>query len=94
MTRSGLHFDKHERLAVPRHDVQLAAAHTIPPCENRIPAPLEFLARELGRTGEDDLALFARVLAWSEPEPERDASVALTGEVRETVLMGTNGRPS
>ncbi len=54
---------------------------------------LELLARELGRTGEDDLALSARVLAWSEPAPERNATVALAGVVRETVLGRTNGRP-
>ena len=54
---------------------------------------LELLAYELGRTGEDDLALSARVLAWSEPAPERDESGALTGEVRQTVLAGSNGRP-
>ena len=54
---------------------------------------LELLAHELVRTGEEDLAVWARVLAWSEPAPEGDATVALTGEVRETVLSGSNGRP-
>jgi hypothetical protein len=54
---------------------------------------LELLAEELGRTGEEELAVWARVLAWSEPAPEGDSTVALTGEVRQTVLTGTNGRP-
>ncbi len=54
---------------------------------------LELLAHELGRSGAEDLAVWARVLAWSEPAPEGDATVALTGEVRETVLLGSNGRP-
>ena len=54
---------------------------------------LELLAYELGRTGEDHLALSARVLAWSEPAPERNATVALTGEVCQTVLAESNGRP-
>ena len=52
---------------------------------------LELLAHELGRSGEEDLALSARVLAWSEPGPHDDATVALAGEVRETLAERTNG---
>jgi hypothetical protein len=55
---------------------------------------LDLLADELGRFGEEDLALSARVLAWSEPAPEGDATGALAGAVRENVLVGrSNGRP-
>lgn len=54
---------------------------------------LELLANELGENGADELAVWARVLAWSEPAPEGDATIALTGQVRETVLAGSNGRP-
>jgi hypothetical protein len=54
---------------------------------------LELLAHELGRNGADELAVWARILAWSEPAPEADATVTLTGKVRESVLAGTNGRP-
>jgi hypothetical protein len=55
---------------------------------------LELLAHELGRSGEEGLALSARVLAWSEPAPERAATGELTGAIRETVLVGrSNGRP-
>jgi hypothetical protein len=52
---------------------------------------LELLAHELGRSGEEELALSARVLAWSEPGPHDDATVALAGEVRETLEERTNG---
>jgi hypothetical protein len=52
---------------------------------------LELLAHELGRSGEEELALSARVLAWSEPAPHDDATVALAGEVRETLTERTNG---
>ena len=55
---------------------------------------LELLAHELGRSGEEDLALSARVLAWSEPAPHGDATVALAGEVRETLAGRTNGHPA
>jgi hypothetical protein len=53
---------------------------------------LELLAYELGRSGEDDLALSARVLAWSEPGPHADATTALAGQVRETMNGRANGR--
>ncbi len=54
---------------------------------------LELLAHELGRSGEEDLALSARVLAWSESAPEQQATGDLAGEVRENVLARSNGRP-
>ena len=53
---------------------------------------LELLAHELGRSGANDLALSARVLAWSEPAPQADVTGALTGEIRETIAERTNGR--
>jgi hypothetical protein len=55
---------------------------------------LELLAYELGRSGEPDLALSARVLAWSEPAPEGGATGELAGEVRQSVLVRSNGPPS
>jgi hypothetical protein len=54
---------------------------------------LELVAEEVERWGEDDLALRARTLAWSEGAPEGDETRALAARLRE-LLERTNGVPA
>jgi hypothetical protein len=54
---------------------------------------LELVAEEVERRGEDDLALRARTLAWSEDTPEGDETRALAARLR-SMLEGTNGAPA
>jgi hypothetical protein len=49
---------------------------------------LDRLARELRRSGRDDLAGGARALAWSEQEPPPDEMTALAGRVEATIGAG------
>lgn len=53
---------------------------------------LELVAEEVERWGDDDLALAARTLAWSEDTPEGDETRALAARLRGH-LERTNGVP-
>jgi hypothetical protein len=53
---------------------------------------LELLSRELGRSGEPELALVARELAWSESSPVPTVTEPLRLDVRRTIEQGSNGR--
>jgi hypothetical protein len=52
---------------------------------------LELLARELSHSGEQDLALAARELAWAEPVPVPTATQPLTVDVRRVIAERSNG---
>jgi hypothetical protein len=52
---------------------------------------LELLSRELGKSGEPELALAARELAWSEPSPLPTLTEPLTLDVRRTIEERSNG---
>jgi hypothetical protein len=52
---------------------------------------LERLSRELTHSGEQDLALTARELAWAEPTPVRSATQPLTVDVRRVIAERSNG---
>ncbi|HEY6069693.1 MAG TPA: hypothetical protein VIU81_13460, partial [Gaiellaceae bacterium] len=52
---------------------------------------LELLSRELTHTGERDLALAARELAWGEDTPMPAATQPLTVDVRRVVAERSNG---
>jgi hypothetical protein len=52
---------------------------------------LELLSRELARTGEPDLALAARELAWAEPTPLPTLTQPLTLDVRRVIEQRSNG---
>jgi hypothetical protein len=54
---------------------------------------LELVAEEVERWGDDDLALSARTLAWSEDTPEGDETRALAARLRGH-LERTNGVPA
>jgi hypothetical protein len=53
---------------------------------------LEVLARELSRSGEPELALVARELAWAEPSPLPTLTQPLTLDVRRVIEQRSNGR--
>jgi hypothetical protein len=52
---------------------------------------LELLARELSHSGEQDLAVAARELAWAEPIPVSAATQPLTVDVRRVIAERSNG---
>jgi hypothetical protein len=52
---------------------------------------LELLARELSHSGEQDLALTARELAWAEPIPVPSSTQPLTVDVRRVIAERSNG---
>jgi hypothetical protein len=52
---------------------------------------LELLSRELARSGESQLALAARELAWAEPTPIPAATQPLTLDVRRLIEQRSNG---
>ena len=52
---------------------------------------LQLLARELGKSGEPELALAARELAWSERSPLPTLTEPLTIDVRRTIEQRSNG---
>jgi len=52
---------------------------------------LELLARELRKTGADELALDARELAWAEPSPDDGLTAELAGRVRALIGARRNG---
>jgi hypothetical protein len=52
---------------------------------------LELLSRELTHTGEGELALAARELAWAEPAPVPAATQPLTLDVRRLIVERSNG---
>ena len=53
---------------------------------------LELLSRELARSGEPELALLARELAWAEPAPLPTATQPLTLDVRRAIEQRSNGQ--
>jgi hypothetical protein len=53
---------------------------------------LELLSRELARSGEPELALVARELAWAEPTPLPTLTQPLTLDVRRVIERRSNGR--
>ena len=52
---------------------------------------LELLSRELSKSGEPELALVARELAWSQPSPLPTLTEPLTLDVRRTIEQRSNG---
>lgn len=52
---------------------------------------LEVLSRELARSGEPDLALVAKQLAWAEPTPLPTLTQPLTLDVRRLIEQRSNG---
>jgi hypothetical protein len=52
---------------------------------------LELLSRELARSGEPELALVARELAWAEPAPLPTVTQPLTLDVRRVIEQRSNG---
>jgi hypothetical protein len=52
---------------------------------------LELLSRELSESGEPQLALVARELAWGEPSPLPTLTEPLTLDVRRTIEQRSNG---
>jgi len=52
---------------------------------------LELLSRELGHSGEPELALVARELAWGEPTPLPTVTQPLTLDVRRLIEQRSNG---
>src|SRR5439155_842318 len=53
---------------------------------------LELLARELAHSGEPELALVARELAWGEPTPLPTVSQPLMLDVRRVIEQRSNGQ--
>lgn len=53
---------------------------------------LEVLARELARSGEPELALLAKELAWAEPTPLPTLTQPLTLDVRRVIEQRSNGQ--
>ena len=53
---------------------------------------LELLSRELARSGEPELALVARELAWAEPAPLPTVTQPLTLDVRRVIEQRSNGQ--
>lgn len=52
---------------------------------------LELLSHELGRSGEPELALVAKQLAWAEPTPLPTLTQPLTLDVRRVITQRSNG---
>jgi hypothetical protein len=52
---------------------------------------LELLSHELSRSGEPELALVAKQLAWSEPTPLPTLTQPLTLDVRKVITQRSNG---
>ena len=52
---------------------------------------LELLSRELSHSGERDLALTAREIAWAEPTPVPSVTEPLTVDVRRMIAERSNG---
>jgi hypothetical protein len=52
---------------------------------------LELLSHELGRSGEPELALLAKQLAWAEPTPLPTLTQPLTLDVRNVISRRSNG---
>jgi hypothetical protein len=52
---------------------------------------LELLSHELGRSGEPELALVAKQLAWAEPTPLPTLTQPLTLDVRKVIGQRANG---
>lgn len=52
---------------------------------------LELLSHELGRSGEPELALLAKQLAWAEPTPLPTLTQPLTLDVRKVISGRSNG---
>lgn len=52
---------------------------------------LALLSRELGKSGEPELALVARELAWAEPSPLPTVTEPLALDVRRTIEQRSNG---
>jgi hypothetical protein len=52
---------------------------------------LELLSRELARSGEPELALLARELAWAEPAPLPTVTQPLTLDARRVIEQRSNG---
>jgi len=52
---------------------------------------LELLSRELAQSGEPELALVARELAWGQPAPLPTATQPLTLDVRRVIEQRSNG---
>jgi hypothetical protein len=55
---------------------------------------LELLSHELARSGEPELALVAKQLAWSEPTPLPTLTQPLTLDVRKVISQRSNGHAS
>jgi hypothetical protein len=55
---------------------------------------LELLSHELSRSGEPDLALVAKQLAWAEPTPLPTLTQPLTLDVRKVITQRSNGHAS
>jgi hypothetical protein len=52
---------------------------------------LELLSHELARSGEPELALVAKELAWAEPTPLPTLTQPLTIDVRRVIEHRSNG---
>jgi hypothetical protein len=52
---------------------------------------LELLSHELGQSGEPELALVAKQLAWAEPTPLPTLTQPLTLDVRKVIGQRSNG---
>jgi hypothetical protein len=55
---------------------------------------LELLSHELSRSGEPELALVAKQLAWAEPTPLPTLTQPLTLDVRRVIEQRSNGHAS
>jgi hypothetical protein len=55
---------------------------------------LELLSHELSRSGEPELALVAKQLAWAEPTPLPTLTQPLTLDVRKVITQRSNGHAS
>jgi hypothetical protein len=55
---------------------------------------LELLSHELARSGEPELALVAKQLAWAEPTPLPTLTQPLTLDVRRVIEQRSNGHPA
>jgi hypothetical protein len=84
------------RLRLPLPSALERAVRLVERTEAREDAPakrkaLELLSRELTRSGESQLALAARELAWAEPTPIPAATQPLTLDVRRLIEQRSNG---
>lgn len=84
------------RLRLPVASALERAVKLVERTEARDDAPakrkaLELLSRELARSGESQLALAARELAWAEPTPVPAATEPLTLDVRRLIEERSNG---